>query len=185
VPNDALARRGASVAAADARRCSGCAARRNPATANMCSKCYKAHAAENAGPLPASAPTATAAPASPAVAAAPAPLAPLAPAPVVASVTAPAAAAPSAAAAAAAPMEVASATEAPGAPAPAPPNPSRCYSCSKKVGLTGFKCRCGFVYCSSHRHADAHACAFDYKAHGAAQLTKANPTVVASKINKL
>ena len=29
--------------------------------------------------------------------------------------------------------------------------PGRCFSCNKRVGLTGFKCRCDRVFCSSHR----------------------------------
>ena len=33
-------------------------------------------------------------------------------------------------------------------------NRGRCWSCKKKVGLTGFECRCGFVYCGVHRYAD-------------------------------
>ncbi|KAK0597673.1 hypothetical protein LWI29_027448 [Acer saccharum] len=28
---------------------------------------------------------------------------------------------------------------------------SRCKNCNKKVGLTGFKCRCGYLFCGMHR----------------------------------
>lgn len=93
----------------------------------------------------------------------------------------------------AAALEAAASVAAPELPAPVvassgeeapPPNPSRCFSCSKKVGLTGFKCRCGFTFCSGHRYADAHACTFDYKAAAATLLTKANPLVTASKVQK-
>ena len=31
-------------------------------------------------------------------------------------------------------------------------NTSRCFSCNKKIGLTGFKCRCSYVFCSEHRY---------------------------------
>merc|ERR1719232_1258151 len=31
----------------------------------------------------------------------------------------------------------------------------------KKVGLTGFTCRCGGLFCSIHRYSDKHECKFD------------------------
>lgn len=62
---------------------------------------------------------------------------------------------------------------------------NRCYSCRKKVGLTGFECRCGGLYCGLHRYSDKHNCTFDYKADGREQLTKANPVVVGEKIKKI
>jgi hypothetical protein len=85
---------------------------------------------------------------------------------------------------AASPFEPVAEAAAPAAPVP-PPNPGRCYSCSKKTGLLGFSCRCGFSFCSSHRYADAHACSFDYKGAAATLLTKANPLVAGSQINKV
>ena len=33
-------------------------------------------------------------------------------------------------------------------------NKGRCWGCKKKVGLTGFECRCGYVFCGTHRYAD-------------------------------
>lgn len=51
--------------------------------------------------------------------------------------------------------------------------------------MAGFKCRCEYIFCSLHRHSDKHNCTFDYKAHSRAELTKANPTVVADKIEKV
>jgi hypothetical protein len=68
---------------------------------------------------------------------------------------------------------------------PQQPNRSRCLTCKKKVGLTGFECKCGFVFCGAHRHADQHACTFDFKAHGRGILEKLNPTVVASKVESI
>lgn len=62
---------------------------------------------------------------------------------------------------------------------------NRCFSCRKKVGLTGFECRCGGLYCGLHRYSDKHNCTFDYKADGREQLTKANPVVVGEKIKKI
>ncbi len=77
------------------------------------------------------------------------------------------------------------------APSPAAPdekpvqaNRSRCFCCNKKVGLLGFECRCGFVYCSGHRHAGDHQCSFDYAAFDRERLAKANPVVAASKLDK-
>ena len=68
-----------------------------------------------------------------------------------------------------------------GSPAAAgslPDKPSnRCSTCSKKVGLTGFKCRCAGVFCATHRYSDKHDCSFDYKAAGREAIAKANPTV--------
>lgn len=62
---------------------------------------------------------------------------------------------------------------------------NRCSTCKKKVGLTGFECRCGGLYCSMHRYSDKHQCSFDYKEMGAEQIKKANPVVKAEKITKI
>eukprot|EP00088_Acartia_fossae_P050200 TRINITY_DN5606_c0_g1_i1.p1 TRINITY_DN5606_c0_g1~~TRINITY_DN5606_c0_g1_i1.p1 ORF type:complete len:234 (+),score=87.22 TRINITY_DN5606_c0_g1_i1:353-1054(+) len=62
---------------------------------------------------------------------------------------------------------------------------NRCLSCKKKVGLTGFTCRCGGLFCSIHRYSDKHECAFDYKALGAEEISKSNPVVVAEKVAKI
>ncbi|CAK7337108.1 unnamed protein product [Dovyalis caffra] len=43
---------------------------------------------------------------------------------------------------------------------------TRCENCNKKVGLTGFNCRCGKIFCGMHRHAEEHSCTFDFKTHG-------------------
>eukprot|EP00897_Mesotaenium_endlicherianum_P005916 jgi/Mesen1/5352/ME000267S04494 len=64
-------------------------------------------------------------------------------------------------------------------------NSSRCLTCSKRVGLTGFKCRCGYIFCSIHRYSDKHGCTFDYKTAGRSAIAKANPTVVARKLDKI
>ncbi|SCM05374.1 zinc finger protein, putative [Plasmodium chabaudi chabaudi] len=62
---------------------------------------------------------------------------------------------------------------------------SKCYSCSKNIGLLGIKCRCNHYFCSLHRYADAHNCTFDYKNYHKQQLIKNNVKVVADKINKI
>lgn len=58
-------------------------------------------------------------------------------------------------------------------------------SCKRKVGLTGFDCRCGGLYCWEHRYSDKHDCKFDYKEHGQDQIRKNNPIVVGEKIQKI
>ena len=61
----------------------------------------------------------------------------------------------------------------------------RCHVCRKKVGLTGFDCRCGGHYCSLHRYSDTHECTFDYKEHGKDKIRKDNPVIVGEKIRKI
>lgn len=139
---------------------------RNPATGNMCSKCSKAEGVT----APAAAAAPTPAVAVPAVGAS-SPVDVPSPSQAGAAASDPAAASP----------PVVSASFPPGPT----PNPGKCAQCSKKVGILGFPCRCGLVFCGSHRYADAHACTFDYKAAAAAQLTKANPVVAASKLDKV
>ncbi|KAI9092501.1 hypothetical protein K1719_027629 [Acacia pycnantha] len=51
----------------------------------------------------------------------------------------------------------------------------RCKSCNKKVGLTGFKCQCGGLFCGKHRYAEEHFCTVDYKQIGRELLRKQNP----------
>ncbi|XP_042493101.1 zinc finger A20 and AN1 domain-containing stress-associated protein 8-like [Macadamia integrifolia] len=62
---------------------------------------------------------------------------------------------------------------------------NRCSSCRKRVGLTGFKCRCGQTFCSIHRYSDKHNCQFDYKTAGQDVIARANPVVKADKIEKI
>lgn len=63
--------------------------------------------------------------------------------------------------------------------------PNRCTACKKRVGLTGFKCRCSNLFCGSHRHPEKHNCPFDYRASGRNAIAKANPVVKAEKLNKI
>nr|XP_010912823.1 zinc finger AN1 domain-containing stress-associated protein 15 [Elaeis guineensis]XP_010912824.1 zinc finger AN1 domain-containing stress-associated protein 15 [Elaeis guineensis]XP_010912825.1 zinc finger AN1 domain-containing stress-associated protein 15 [Elaeis guineensis] len=62
---------------------------------------------------------------------------------------------------------------------------NRCSTCRKRVGLTGFRCRCGDLFCGRHRYSDTHNCSFDYKAAGREEIAKANPVVRAAKIIKI
>ncbi|KAJ4828051.1 Candidapepsin-3 [Turnera subulata] len=63
--------------------------------------------------------------------------------------------------------------------------PNRCLTCRKRVGLTGFKCRCGMVFCGTHRYPEQHSCGFDFKSLGKQQIAMANPVIKAEKLEKI
>lgn len=63
--------------------------------------------------------------------------------------------------------------------------PNRCLVCRKRVGLTGFKCRCGTTFCGLHRYPEKHACTFDFKKVGREEIARANPLVKAEKLEKI
>ncbi|KAG9128888.1 hypothetical protein Leryth_009616 [Lithospermum erythrorhizon] len=60
-----------------------------------------------------------------------------------------------------------------------------CNGCNKKLGLMGFRCRCGDTFCPKHRYSDRHDCSFDYKAAGKEAIAKENPVVRAAKLLKV
>ncbi|GLT60717.1 hypothetical protein SLA2020_334730 [Shorea laevis] len=62
---------------------------------------------------------------------------------------------------------------------------NRCSGCRKRVGLTGFRCRCGELFCAEHRYSDRHDCSYDYKAAGREAIARENPVVKAAKIIKV
>ncbi len=59
---------------------------------------------------------------------------------------------------------------------------NRCSGCRRKVGLTGFRCRCGDLFCAEHRYSDRHVCSYDYKTAGREAIARENPVVKAAKI---
>lgn len=59
---------------------------------------------------------------------------------------------------------------------------NRCSGCRRKVGLTGFRCRCGELFCAEHRYTDRHDCSYDYKSVGREAIARENPVVKAAKI---
>ncbi|KAF8396121.1 hypothetical protein HHK36_017733 [Tetracentron sinense] len=63
--------------------------------------------------------------------------------------------------------------------------PSRCNTCRKRVGLTGFNCRCGNIFCAVHRYSDKHGCPYDYRTAARDAIAKANPVVKAEKLDKI
>ena len=68
-------------------------------------------------------------------------------------------------------------------PLPSYPAPRPQHAASPPGPL--FPRRCGYVFCSGHRHAQDHACAFDFVSMDKANLAKANTKVVAAKVDKL
>jgi len=71
-----------------------------------------------------------------------------------------------------------------GTPSPKKPK-NRCTTCRKKVGLLGFECRCEGLFCSMHRHATDHECTFDYMTFDRDLLTKANPVISPEKVPQI
>lgn len=61
------------------------------------------------------------------------------------------------------------------------PKKNRCFMYRKKVGLPGFCCQCGNLYCGLHPYSDQHNSPYDYKAEAAAKTRKENLVVVAVK----
>ncbi|KAJ7013013.1 LOW QUALITY PROTEIN: zinc finger A20 and AN1 domain-containing stress-associated protein 5-like [Populus alba x Populus x berolinensis] len=59
---------------------------------------------------------------------------------------------------------------------------NRCSGCRRRVGLTGFRCRCGELFCWEHRYSDRHDCSYDYKTVGREAIARENPVVKAAKI---
>lgn len=67
---------------------------------------------------------------------------------------------------------------------PQPKAANRCRGCNKKVGLTGFQCRCGATFCGAHRYPESHDCTFDFKGAGKDAIARANPVVKADKVER-
>src|ERR1051325_10610988 len=59
---------------------------------------------------------------------------------------------------------------------------NRCKSCNRKVGLIGFKCRCGDMFCGRHRYPEEHACKVNLKDIGRQILEKENPLCMGDKL---
>ncbi len=143
---------------------------------NLCSKCYKQRCDQST--------VAVVPPTPPSAAPAPAvhepPVAP--PAPVASAEPA----APAVGVASAAPVAPAApeASSEPAKPA-VQTNTSRCWTCNRKIGLTGFQCKCEYFFCAQHRYSDRHDCPFDFKTAGKAQLSAANPVIAPAKLTSL
>jgi len=61
--------------------------------------------------------------------------------------------------------------------------PTRCSKCNAKCRpALRFECRCGNVFCQTHRYYDAHNCTFDIKKHDRDSLRENNPKVCGSRL---
>ncbi|XP_024184059.1 putative zinc finger A20 and AN1 domain-containing stress-associated protein 8 [Rosa chinensis] len=58
----------------------------------------------------------------------------------------------------------------------------RCPCCNKKLGLLGFHCYCGGVFCGEHRYPEKHSCGVDLKTAGREVLAKQNPLCKGDKM---
>lgn len=59
----------------------------------------------------------------------------------------------------------------------------KCWTCSKRIGLLGFQCRCGYKFCAHHRYAEDHSCPVDYKMDRQ-KLVMLNPRLEGEKLKK-
>ena len=55
----------------------------------------------------------------------------------------------------------------------------------KEWGLPASSVASNYIFCASHRHSNKHNCTFDYKAMGRESVAKANPAVIAEKMDKV
>ncbi len=61
----------------------------------------------------------------------------------------------------------------------------RCWTCNRKLHLSGVECRCGYVFCGKHRYADEHNCTFDHYKRHMASLAKQHQIVKNAKFEAL
>jgi len=64
-------------------------------------------------------------------------------------------------------------------------DPGKCWRCKKKVGLLGFPCKCGYIFCAKHRYNDRHSCTFDYREQQKISLEQKLEKVVERKVQEL
>mmetsp|Transcript_7232 Transcript_7232/g.13714 ORF Transcript_7232/g.13714 Transcript_7232/m.13714 type:complete len:561 (-) Transcript_7232:189-1871(-) len=64
-------------------------------------------------------------------------------------------------------------------------NKKRCWTCRRRVGITGIPCRCGFVFCGKHRYPEEHTCHFDHRGLHKKNLAEQNPLVEAAKFTRI
>ncbi|CAG7883861.1 unnamed protein product [Brassica rapa] len=66
-----------------------------------------------------------------------------------------------------------------------PARTNRCFSCNKKAGVMGFKCKCGSTFCRSHRCPEKHECSFNFKEVGRDVIAKANHVIKEDKVERI
>lgn len=57
----------------------------------------------------------------------------------------------------------------------------RCASCTRKLKLTDFACKCLQYYCHIHRYPEVHECPYDYRGAHKLKLEAQNPVIVPAK----
>jgi hypothetical protein len=62
---------------------------------------------------------------------------------------------------------------------------NRCWTCHKRVGITGIECRCRYIFCGKHRYADMHNCQFDHKKQQRRKLEKQLERVAHDKFERV
>ncbi|WZY86612.1 hypothetical protein YC2023_032996 [Brassica napus] len=66
-----------------------------------------------------------------------------------------------------------------------PARTNRCFSCNKKAGVMGFKCKFGSTFCRSHRCPEKHECSFNFKEVGRDVIAKANHVIKEDKVERI
>lgn len=61
----------------------------------------------------------------------------------------------------------------------------RCSVCRKKLGITGFECRCADVFCTNHRYPWQHNCSVDVRKMQSDVVKKNNILVSPMKVEKI
>jgi hypothetical protein len=57
--------------------------------------------------------------------------------------------------------------------------------CKKKLTLTDYSCKCGIIYCASHRNENTHACTYNWETENRDKLTKNLPLVNGKKFETI
>ncbi len=61
----------------------------------------------------------------------------------------------------------------------------KCKTCSKRLNISSFPCKCQDFYCATHRSHLSHDCNHDYRKSYTDLLTLNNPKVVADKVQRI
>lgn len=64
-------------------------------------------------------------------------------------------------------------------------NFSNCWSCEKKIGIRGFKCKCKYSFCKKHRLPEDHVCKYDFQEEGKKKLKESNKIIQNGKIERI
>lgn len=62
---------------------------------------------------------------------------------------------------------------------------TKCWKCSRRIGLLGFECKCKYKFCGMHRYAEQHDCNYNYKKHEIKKLRMMNEGIENQKLRKI